>query len=242
MRRSVRMLVMAALLALVVAVGCGRLGFTRTGPTQTVDETVELEGAEAVTTTIAMGAGELRLAGGSSALMDATFTYNIEDWAPEVSYSVNGGEGELVVRQPETESLPDAANVEYQWDIELTGDVPMALNVSLGAGESNLDLSQVDLRGLSVQIGAGEGLVILTGDYEESFEAEIAGGVGEATLLVGNDVGVRIEVSGGLGSIEAAGFNQDGNVYTNDAYETADVTLDISLQGGVGQINLELVE
>ncbi|HLV44143.1 MAG TPA: toast rack family protein [Aggregatilineales bacterium] len=242
MRRLVRSLAAAALLALLAGAGCRSVGFSEVGPTQTVQETIELQGAEVVAGTIAMGAGELSLSGGASSLMDASFTYNLEDWAPEVSYSVSDGQGDLVVRQPETEALPETANVEYDWDIRLGEDVPMALDVSLGAGTSNLDLSQINLRGLRVQVGAGEAIIILTGDYERSFDVSVSGGVGEVTLLLSNDVGARVTVRGGLGSVEAAGFTQDGSVYTNDAYGTADVSLNIIVEGGVGQINLQLVE
>lgn len=242
MRKLVRRLVAAVLLALLAGAGCRSVGFSEVGATQTLEETVDLQGAEVVAVTIAMGAGELSLSGGADSLMDASFTYNIEDWAPEVSYSVSDGQGDLVVRQPEAETLPEAANVEYEWDIRLGEDVPMALDISLGAGTSNLDLSQINLRGLRVQVGAGEAIIILTGDYERSFDVSVSGGVGEVTLLLSNDVGARVTVRGGLGSVEAAGFNQDGSVYTNDAYETADVSLNIIIEGGVGQINLQLVE
>ena len=83
--------------------------------------------------------------------------------------------------------------------------------------------------------------VDLTGDYGRSFDASIQGGVGEATVLVPSEVGVRARAEGGLGKINAEGFQREGDSYINDAYGDSDVTLDVGVRGGVGEINLKVV-
>lgn len=233
--------VSAAVTLLAVALLSGCVSMVTPGDTQTEEQTVEPQGAESAQVAVAMGAGSLNISGGADNLMDAEFTYNIEQWQPEVSYTVNGGRGELSVSQPDNMSVPNN-DVQYSWDVKLTNDLPLTLDVTLGAGESNLDLSELDLEGLSVQTGAGESIVILTGDYSRSFDVSMEGGVGTATLLFNNSVGVQVEVSGGLGSIRAPGFTQDGTTYTNDAYGSADTTLNVSIEGGVGEIQLQLVD
>jgi hypothetical protein len=59
-------------------------------------------------------------------------------------------------------------------------------------------------------------------------------------MLLPRDVGVRVKVDRGPTVIYASGWNHDGNVYTNSAYGTSDVTLNIDVQTGIGQLNLEL--
>jgi hypothetical protein len=54
-------------------------------------------------------------------------------------------------------------------------------------------------------------------------------------------VGVRVEAQGGLGEINAKSLQKEGEAYVNDAYGDSEVTLDVDIQGGVGQINLEVV-
>lgn len=230
-----------AVLAVVLVATSGCVGGVTPGAVRTEEEIVELQGADSAQVTVAMGAGELQMSGGAAELLNAAFTYNIDEWQPEVSYAVNGGRGELVVAQPDV-TIPNSGNVEYVWDLQLASGVPIDLAVSLGAGQSNLDLSQVNLTGLNVEVGAGEGIVILTGDYDESFDASIQGGVGSATVLLSNSVGVRVQATGGLGSINAPGFTQDGSVYTNDAYGESDVTLNVDIEGGVGEITIQLVD
>ena len=61
-------------------------------------------------------------------------------------------------------------------------------------------------------------------------------------MILPSDAGVQVEVQGGLGQVNAAGLNRSGNVYTNDAYGESEVTLEIRIDGGVGEINLELAE
>jgi hypothetical protein len=56
-----------------------------------------------------------------------------------------------------------------------------------------------------------------------------------------SEVGVRARAEGGLGKINAEGLQKQGDSYVNDAYGSSDVTLDVDVQGGVGEINLKLV-
>jgi Cell wall-active antibiotics response 4TMS YvqF len=119
--------------------------------------------------------------------------------------------------------------------------VPTDLVVNIGAGESDLDLDSLTLTGLDLQMGAGETTVDLTGDYDRDFDASIQGGVGEATVMLPSEIGVRARAEGGLGKINAVGLEKKGASYVNDAYGDSDVTLDVDVQSGVGEINLKVV-
>ena len=120
-------------------------------------------------------------------------------------------------------------------------EVPIDLSVEMGAGESDLDLDSLDLTGLNLAMGAGETTVDLTGVYERDLAAAIEGGVGRATVRLPSQVGVRVRAEGGLGRIKAGGLRREGEAYVNDAYGDSDVTLEVEVQGGVGEINLEVV-
>jgi hypothetical protein len=78
--------VLALILVLALAAGCARAGELRTER-----RSVELEGADSVRTNLSMNAGNMVVAGGAENLMDATFTYNVPEWKPEVSYGVSAG-------------------------------------------------------------------------------------------------------------------------------------------------------
>jgi hypothetical protein len=188
-----------------------------------------------------MGAGELNVTGGADQLMEAEFSYNVKAWKPKVSYDVSGKKGELVVKQGSAEGGNLSGGARNEWDISLNDEVPTDLVVQMGAGESNLDLDSLTLSGVDLQMGAGKTTVDLTGDYARSFDTSIQGGVGEATVELPSEVGVKAKAQGGMGKINAKGLKRVGDSYVNDAYGESDVNLNVDVQGGVGEINLEVV-
>jgi hypothetical protein len=235
MRRSVVVLVAVA------AVFLGSCGRQAIGEMERESQSIDLENAQSVRAELRMGAGELNVTGGADALMEADFAYNVADWEPEVDYQVSGDTGELKVEQGSGEDIPLGGEPRNEWDLRFNDDVPIDLNVQMGAGESDLDLDSLTLTGVDLQMGAGETTVDLTGSYDRDIAATIEGGVGEATVQLPSEIGVRVNAEGGLGQINAEGLQREGDAYVNDAYGDSDVTLDVDVRGGVGQINLEVV-
>jgi hypothetical protein len=260
--KGIALLLMVAVL--LAASGCGSGSGARVGKLQTESETVKLGDAASVRVEIDMGAGELDVAGGAAELLEANFTYNVAELKPEVDY----GGGTLSVRTPDVEtgigSLWDAGDYRYEWDLRLNDDVPMELQVRVGAGRTDLKLGSLSLTRLDVGGGAGEVLVDLsgstslnrldieggagaltvdlTGAWQNDLEASIAGGVGKRILILPRDTGVRVKVEVGVGSVDAAGLTKEGDYYTNDAYGQSEATLYVDLAGGVGEAELRLGE
>jgi predicted membrane protein len=132
------------------------------------------------------------------------------------------------------------------------------MEINLGAGESNLNLADLSLRTLRMNTGAGQVDVNLGGTledfrldtgageinlnlahaWEQDTEGRINGGIGSITVLLPSSTGVQVTVRQGIGSVDAPGFTRDGNSYTNDAYGESEVTLDLTIEGGIGEVNL----
>jgi hypothetical protein len=237
-------LVMLAATA-VLAGACGtQPGGTQqgVGKMQSESRSIQPQNAQSVGADLKMGAGELNITGGADQLMEADFSYNVSEWKPKVSYDVSGQEGELIVKQGgANEDVRLGGDARNEWDISFNDEVPTDLVVQMGAGESDLDLDSLALKGLDLQMGAGKTTVDLTGDYAKGFDASIEGGVGEATVLLPSEVGVKAKAEGGLGKINAEGLKRVGDSYVNDAYGESDVNLNVDVQGGIGAINLEVV-
>ena len=225
--------------ALGAICGCN-LGGDRvtTGETRKESKTVALGTAQSVQVRLTMKAGELKVGGGATQLMDADFTYNVPQWEPEVKYEVTGGVGNLEVEQPGSGS--STGNTRNNWDVHLNNKAPMEMTVNMGAGRATLMLSGLALSRLELNMGAGETTVDLTGDWKKDLSAQIHGGVGRATIRLPREVGVHVVAQGGIGAINASGFQKQGDAYVNDAYGKSPVTLQIEVEGGVGEINLEL--
>jgi hypothetical protein len=237
-------LVMLAATA-VLAGACGtQPGGTQqgVGKMQSESRSIQPQNAQSVGADLKMGAGELNITGGADKLMEGDFSYNVSEWKPKVSYDVSGQEGELIVKQGgANEDVRLGGDARNEWDISFNDEVPTDLVVQMGAGESDLDLDSLALKGLDLQMGAGKTTVDLTGDYAQSFDASIEGGVGKATVLLPSEVGVKAKAEGGLGKINAEGLKRVGDSYVNDAYGESDTNLSVDVKGGVGVMNLKVV-
>ncbi len=151
--RNVRLaagLMAILVLVLVVAAGCARAEELRTER-----RLVELEGADSVSTELSISAGNMVVEGGARNLMDATFIYNVREWKPEVSYGGLGRHKELTVDQPDV-SGPTFGSARNDWEILLSGDVPMELFVSNSSGDGEFDLEGISLESFSVETSSGD--------------------------------------------------------------------------------------
>ena len=259
-KRVVLASLMVVIGVLFAVTGCDE--GARVGDLQTKSETIELGDAESVSVEIEMGAGELDVSGGAGELMEATFTFNIDELDPEVTYSG----GKLMVQHADVKegigTFFDLDEYRNEWDLRFNEDVPMDMTIDLGAGRTDLALGSLALSSLEMNavagdvdldmsgsqalnqldfdMGAGKVTFDLTGDWQDDLDATIQGGVGDLTLRLPGDIGVRVEVDTGIGSVDTRGLTKDGDSYTNDAYGESDVSLLINIDGGVGKISLEV--
>lgn len=253
---------------LLVSLGCAvanvSVDTVTVGELKNESQTVELDDAEQVRVTIKMGAGDLKVDKGADTLMEADFTYNIAAWKPEVAYEVTDGAGRLTIRQPNTEQISMRSDARYKWKLAFNEEVPLDMRIEYGAGSGDVDLGDLNVTRLDVQLaagdftldlndnrslqhlefdmGAGNVTIDLNGAWTENVDVDFQGGIGQTTLRLPKDIGVYITVNKALGRINASGLTKQGDAYVNEAYGKSDVTLEINIQAGIGQINLEVVD
>ncbi len=228
--------VLAACLALVAA-GCV-VNDSPDGWTKHFQQSVELGRAESVRADIDMGAGELHVGGGAAKLMEADFTYNREDWKPEVIYDGGSFRGMLTVKQPNGNHFP--GHVNYRWDLRFNDGVPLDLHINCGAGQSKLELGRLDLRSLEVNMGVGQIEADLRGRPKRDYDVKIDGGIGEAIVDLPDTVGIVADAKGGIGGIDVQGLHKSGDRWVNDIYENGRnvPTIHVAVNGGIGSIKL----
>jgi hypothetical protein len=248
-------------LACTININGRNFGPLEVGELRTESQMVSGGKAETVAATIEMNAGELHLAAAEGeALMEAQFSYNIDSWTPQVDYAVDDGLGNLSIQQPafQFDGFP-TDEMRNSWDIRLNDNIPLNLDLKIGAGTSQLDLQALDLETLRVRAGAGETTINLAGSslpnlivdggvgamtinlggtWENDLQATIRNGIGDLRIMLPQDVGVRVNVSQGITDVVIDGLVKEGQVYVNEAYGQSPVTLNIDLEGGIGQITL----
>lgn len=125
-------------------------------------------------------------------------------------------------------------------DVQLNNAIPIDLKLNVGTGKAELNLSGLTLNTVDIAGGAGELRLDLSGVWAQSVEINIEGGVGKVTLRLPNAVGVRVAAKTGLGRVNATGLSKDGDAWVNAAYATSAVVLTITVEAGVGEVNLEM--
>lgn len=228
-----------ALALSVLLTGCINISHENgTFEPRTITRKIEKGSAELVRAGIHMGAGTLEVRGGSSALLDAEFHYETSFGEPEVTYEETSFRGRLDIRPAVEKTKLITGGSASEWKILLGDNIPLDLDVALGAGQCDLKLAGLTLRSVELKMGAGECEMDLTGNWQRNFDVKVRGGIGELTVRVPSNVGVVAEAEGGIGEISVSGLRKREGRYFNEAYGESPITIRIDVKGGVGEINL----
>jgi hypothetical protein len=207
------------------------------GPSKTVTRTIELDAAKAVTVELNMAAGELRVAGGSTRLVDGSFTFNVPDWEPKVEYTNNGDRGALAIRQGSGST--SFRNSKNEWDLKLNDAVPISLTASVGAGEGRMTLGSLTLERVQVDAGAGEFTLDLRGTPKHSYDVHVNASVGQTNVRLPKAAAIVATASATVGGVNVSGLVKQGtNTWINPGHEQDPVTIHVEVKGGVGQIEI----
>jgi hypothetical protein len=238
--KKVFVLGVMSVLMLIVVSGCQ---MDVSGNEESFEVQVDKDHAKELEVELNIGAGELNVESGGKEWVEGTIDYNHKKLEPEISYKVKGDAGVAVIEQGE-KGLLDKINIgeiDNHWNLRLNDEIPMDLVINSGASETMLDLKGLELQNLEVNAGVGDISIDLSGDWQESFDATLDMGVGKSTIILPSDVGVKIEASKGIGKSNLVGFISQGDgVYVNDAYEDADVIINLKTNLGVGEATFKM--
>ena len=222
-------------LAAAALTGC-TIGGVATGPEKYESTVIPRDKSESAHVDLNIGAGDLKVSSGTQQFLRAYFTYNVPQFKPKVDYTSTGGIANLRITQPESHA--HIGHIKYDWDIRLSDEVPLDLDVHFGAGQAHLDLGALNLRRVAVEMGVGQIQMDLRGAPKHDYTVNIQGGVGEAEVRLPNTVGIEATASGGIGDISVRGLTKEGGRWVNEAYHNPGVKVRVDVQGGVGAIHL----
>ncbi|MGZ6343278.1 MAG: LiaF transmembrane domain-containing protein [Candidatus Limnocylindrales bacterium] len=194
---------------------------------------LDLAGAERATVRIDFGAGRLRIGrAGPGRLAEGTFEGGLR-------YRLEGP-GQLRL-DPGDDAWWSWRGRGLQWQLGLSGEVPLDLELHCGASEVELDLSDLRLASLALSTGAAGARVTLPRAAGTS-SARIEAGMAGVRVRVPEGVAARIRSQVALGStsVDTRRFPPaaDGGWASPD-YASATNRVEISLQGGLGSLTVE---
>lgn len=162
------------------------------------------------------------------------------------SYQVSGGHGDLevqigarpdgflIARDDQPEGSPHTLR------LDLTGAIPLDLNVDGGLGDARLDLRDLQVRTLQQAIGASRSEIILPAQGQT--RAVIRAGAASIRIEVPEGVAARIQTSASALSrleINEARFPRQGSIYESPEYASASNRAEIILQVGAASVEID---
>jgi len=117
-----------------------------------------------------------------------------------------------------------------------------SLEIRTGAARLELlELGNANLDELSFDGGLGDYVLDFQGEWQRSADVHVKAGASQVLLVVPRGIGVRV-CPGDLRGGEFDGLVQEGDCYVSEAYAGVDITLDISLELGLGKLVVKQVK
>lgn len=131
------------------------------------------------------------------------------------------------------------ADHSFDWQVHLSPQIPLELDVEMGANECDLNQTHLNVQHLGIKTGASTTLVYLS-QAAGFTQVKVDAGACTLSLHVPQGVAARIRTEGGLATfnIDTARFPKMGAVYESPDFGSAANRLDIELDGGLMTVSV----
>jgi hypothetical protein len=207
------------------------------------ENSVPTGGAKEADVSLSIGTGELNIHGGTgeNVLIDRTTT-SLSPSQESTLVTERGDRKIVSMTGPEQDNKTVISfDSKRLWNVGITGRIPVALDVRLGAGHSRFNAGGLNLTSLSVHTGAGTTDLDLTSYTGSDFTGTITNGFGDTSIRVPANRNIRIIVHRGVGDIKNDGMRSDGDYLVTDGYLPEPGTT-LSVEQGVGTVRLTAVK
>jgi hypothetical protein len=200
--------------------------------------TQALGSAERAEVTIHRGSGSLRIQAlpESANLIEGVFHPSGAEKIAR-NFALSDGTATLTLRSDGTSWGPFAGGPRdvRTWHLGMTPGVPLRLNVNLGVGESDIDLSGLMIQDFRLSMGVGQATVILPD--RGRFQAKIEGAIGETVVVIPESMGARVHFSTALVNRDVpSGYQARDDVYVSPTYDSAEGRVDLEVGQAIGRV------
>jgi hypothetical protein len=199
-----------------------------------------LENARALSVRMRHGAGELRIddRAAPDELVNGSFGGGVDHQLTQTGD--NGVRLDLRSRvSGSTFIFPFDMPNGLNWQVGFNPDVPLNLDLGLGASRNLIDLRNLKVRDLHLETGASSTEIDLPA-HAGLTRAKIQSGAASVVVRIPSGVAANIRAHGGLSSvnIDTTRFQAMGGYYRSADYETAENRIDLDIETGVGSVNI----
>jgi hypothetical protein len=189
---------------------------------------------------LAGGAGQFNIGGPAAELIKADTKQTVGAYSMSV-------ERDPTTRIPTVELKPTDdnqhidfkdGNFENRVDVHLNTAPVWTMDVALGAGQGELDLSPYAVKSLKVAAGAAS-LDVKLSDKVDQSDVKLDVGAASVTVRVPKNVGCRVKKDGALTSENLDGFTDTGGgEFLSPGYETSTKKITIRFDGGISSLKV----
>ncbi|NIS83223.1 MAG: hypothetical protein GTO14_24155 [Anaerolineales bacterium] len=188
--------------------------------TNTYTEPIGTASSARIDLDLSIGVSTITASSDSNNLFEAEISH-----VGEIDYNVSGDE-EKTIRLSEKEwdfnftRIESWEEDELEWNIGLSPDVPLYLDLEGGIGLSTLDLGELDLTGVEINSGVGDMIITLPATGS-SYEVNVDVGVGRLVLRLEDGIDAEMRIEGGVGETRievpsGVGVRLDGEIGVGD--------------------------
>ena len=205
---------------------------------ETENASIDLQGASSADVKVNHGAGELKIHSGANVneLAHGSFSGGLDHKASR------DGDRLQVKMRPVNDFVKFpffGPNSQINWDLALNANIPMALDLNLGANKSVIDLSDMNITELDLDTGASDTKITLPA--RGRFRADLDLGAASLEVIVPESLSARIRTSMGAADfkINESRFPRIGSVYQSPDFDSAENSVDMTIDAGAATIRVK---
>lgn len=211
------------------------LGAFRREKAEAEEVSLELQGATSAHVKIKHGAGEIKLHGGAAGgeLMRGTFIGGLDK-----KISREGDSLRVQLRSAYDMGFLFGATPSLDWDAAFSAEIPLDLDLNLGASKSLIDLRDLTVTRLDLDVGASETEVYLS--PRGRYSADIDCGAASLTVRVPEGLAARIRaaVVAGDCNVNTARFPRRDGVYQSPDFDSAANAVEMTIDAGAASVRI----
>ena len=188
-------------------------------------------------------AGSLYALSDSDTLIEGDLTYQGE-LIFDVDSRGDVADVNLDTRLVNSWGTPFQGSSRAKWEIGLTPEIPLDINLDAGSGSCVFDLSELMIDDL--YLDSGSGAIQMDLPDRQSFHFELDSGSGSVQIDLPEDTGVRVDLDSGSGSFNpgndydlVSGEKRGDGTWESDNYDSAKYTIEIDIDQGSGSITFK---
>ncbi|GAI82961.1 unnamed protein product [marine sediment metagenome] len=154
----------------------------------------------------------------------------------KVKFHQQDGEGNLYL-SPANQQFWGEGGI--RWEVSLTRNIPLAINIKSAASDMNLDFSKLKVTELRLDVDVGNYKVTMpssAGTTHAYIEADVA----NIEVTIPDKVAARIQVDADLSAtdIDKRRFPQQGDYYVSPDFDSAQNRIELEIDSDVGRVQV----